>query len=151
MSSTISDFQITIGPNGTKPTRGTPGSAGYDLYAAEDYMIQPGCVGYAISTDIWPAKMPKGVYGRIAPRSGLAFKHHCDILAGVIDPDYRGEIKVLITSPYAPFQVKKGDRIAQLILECYRDDEITVIDKKDAENTTRGEGGFGSTGTGLPL
>jgi len=140
------DFRIFVGPNGTKPTRGTPGSAGFDLYAAQDYLVQPNTTGYAIGTDIKITKMPEGCYGRIAPRSGLAFKHHAHVLAGVIDPDYRGEVKVIITSPYQNFQILKGDRIAQFILERYSNEEITVISEEEIEASTRGAGGFGSTG-----
>lgn len=76
------------------PTKATEHAAGYDLYSIEDKTIMPGekCV---ISTGI-ALQIPEGNYGRVAPRSGLAFKHYIDVGAGVIDSDYRGEVKVLL-------------------------------------------------------
>src|SRR5437588_4876141 len=98
----------------------------------------------AISTGIAIAT-PPGTYARIAPRSGLAAKYSIDIGAGVIDLDYRGEIKVIsINHSKYPYQVRPGDRIAQLILE-----RILLADPKEEEaldKTTRGNKGFGSTG-----
>jgi len=98
----------------------------------------------AISTGIAIAT-PPGTYARIAPRSGLAAKYSIDIGAGVIDQDYRGEIKViLINHSKYPYQVRPGDRIAQLILEkilLANAERTEVLDK-----TTRGDKGFGSTG-----
>merc|ERR1712168_997801 len=101
------------------PTRGSVDSAGYDLYAAYDAVIP---VGHRklIKTDIQIA-VPSGCYARIAPRSGLAFKHGMDVGAGVVDSDYRGNIQVLLFNldfmDNKPFEVKKGDRVAQLIIE----------------------------------
>src|SRR5437588_5915367 len=98
----------------------------------------------AISTSITVAT-PPGTYARIASRSGLAVKHSIDIGAGVIDQDYRGEIKViLINRSKYPSLVRPGDRIAQLILEkilLANPEETEALDK-----TTRGNKGFGSTG-----
>ena len=97
------------------PTRASPGSVGYDLYSIEDMHILPYqrgivCTGIA-------ATIPMGVYGRIAPRSGLAVKHGVQTGAGVIDPDYTGELKVILFNHGSEkFEIKKGDRIAQLIL-----------------------------------
>ena len=89
--------------------------------------------------------IPHGNYGRIAPRSGLAVKKMIDVGAGVIDSDYRGEVKVLLFNFGAEdFKVCKGDRIAQLIIEKY-----TITSIQEVENlssTERGEAGFGSTG-----
>src|SRR5437588_4947076 len=88
---------------------------------------------------------PPGTYARIAPRSSLAVKHSIDIGAGVIDQDYRGEIKViLINHSKYPYQVRPGDRIAQLILE-----KILLATPRKTEvldETTRGNKDFGSTG-----
>ena len=125
------------------PTRATSGSAGYDLTAIRDDVIEPGCrkllpIGIAI-------KLPEGVYGRIAPRSGLAVKKGIQVGAGVIDPDYTGEIHVLLFNHGTePFEVHNGDRIAQLILERFEFREVILVDS--LTQTDRGAGGFGSTG-----
>lgn len=125
------------------PTRGSNASVGYDLYSTDQVIIPPthrALVGTSVAI-----LMPNGVYGRVAPRSGLAVKHGIQVGAGVIDPDYTGEVKVvLFNHGDKVFEVKKGERIAQLILEkCEtpRVEEIGVI-----EETNRGAGGFGSTG-----
>ncbi len=85
------------------------------------------------------------MYGRVAPRSGLAWKKHIDIGAGVIDADYTGDVGVvLFNHAKEDFEVKKGDRVAQLILERY---ETAIVEEvEDLEETARGAGGFGSTG-----
>jgi dUTP pyrophosphatase len=125
------------------PTRATSGSAGYDLTAIRDDVIEPGCrqllpIGISI-------KLPEGVYGRIAPRSGLAVKKGIQVGAGVIDPDYTGEIHVLLFNHGTePFEIHPGDRIAQLILEKFGFYEVLQVDS--ITETLRGSGGFGSTG-----
>ncbi len=84
--------------------------------------------------------------GRIAPRSGLASKHFIDTGAGVIDADYRGPVKVLLFNHNeADFEVKEGDRVAQLIVERIYTPE--VLEVQELEASVRGAGGFGSTGT----
>ena len=89
--------------------------------------------------------VPHDCYGRIAPRSGLAHKHFIDTLAGVIDADYRGNVGVILANhSKVDFEVKHGDRIAQLILERIYTPEVVECDDLDA--TDRGAGGFGSTG-----
>ena len=89
--------------------------------------------------------MPRGTYGRIAPRSGLAAKHGVDVGAGVIDADYRGEVKILlINHSDVKFDIKKGDRIAQLVLERISLAELNEV--SELEETQRGQKGFGSTG-----
>jgi len=92
--------------------------------------------------------LPAGVYGRVAPRSGLAWKNGIDVGAGVIDEDYRGNVGVILFNHSdSDFSVKVGDRVAQLILE-----KIAIVDVEETEGelpaTVRGEGGFGSTGSG---
>lgn len=83
--------------------------------------------------------------GRIAPRSGLASKHFIDTGAGVIDADYRGEVKVLLFNhAETDFEIKEGDRIAQLVLERIYTPE--VVEVQELEESVRGAGGFGSTG-----
>lgn len=89
--------------------------------------------------------IPSGYYGRVAPRSGLAVKHFIDVGAGVIDEDYRGPLGVvLFNHGQNDFAVKKGDRIAQLLLEKIATPDIEVVE--DLDETERGAGGFGSTG-----
>lgn len=130
--------------NATPPERKSENAAGYDLFAAEEFTLAPSST-YAVATDIAVA-IPIGYYGRVAPRSGLAFKHGIDVYGGVIDSDYRGNIKVILynSSTLLPFKIQKGDRIAQLILEKYYD--AFWQEKNELPETKRGEGGLGSTG-----
>ena len=124
------------------PTKGSDGSAGYDLYAPESGKITPGC-RKLIKTGV-KMTIPIHMYGRIAPRSGLAYKHGIDVLAGVIDSDYRGDIGViLLNTGTHDFHYKAGDRIAQIIFEIIG---ITTLCRVPSlVDTERGEGGFGST------
>lgn len=130
-------------PDAILPTRGSVDAVGYDLYSIEDCNILPGnhhLVGTGIAT-----LLPVGVYGRVAPRSGLAVKHGIQVGAGVVDPDYTGEVKVvLFNHGDKDFEIKKGDRIAQLVLE--RCETPPVEEVVSVEETERGSGGFGSTG-----
>ncbi|KAL8590688.1 hypothetical protein ACOMHN_062751 [Nucella lapillus] len=127
----------------TTPTRGSGQAAGYDLYSAYDYKV-PARGKIVAKTDIQIA-LPEGCYGRVAPRSGLAAKHFIDVGAGVIDQDYRGNVGVVLFNfAEADFEVKKGDRIAQLICERIYIPQLEEV--KVLEDTDRGEGGFGSTG-----
>ena len=130
------------------PTRGTYGSAGYDLYSTEEYEFDP-LTRYLIKTGI-ALKIPEGYYGRIAPRSSMAWKKHTDILAGVIDSDYRGEIGVCLSnlSPLNSFTINKGDRVAQLIITKIETPELIELSNEEFHSveTERGAGGFGSTG-----
>ncbi|AIE77208.1 ORF1 [Duck adenovirus 3] len=126
------------------PTKGTPNSIGYDLYSSQTVSIDP-FTSKVVSTDI-SIVLPRGCYGRIAPRSGLAAKYSIDVGAGVIDPDYRGSISVvLFNHSDVPFHVSRGDRIAQLI--CERAATPILVEVADIDNNTaRGTRGFGSTG-----
>ena len=125
------------------PSRGTLGSAGFDITSIERVDIGPGKRGL-VKTGLSVA-CPPGTYARIAPRSGLALKQGIAIGAGVVDSDYRGEVTVLIMNTGdKPFQAAPGDRIAQLIVE--RIANCTVTKVAELPNTSRGEGGFGSTG-----
>jgi len=110
-----------------------------------------------IRTDL-QIRVPEGTYGRIAPRSGLAVNHSIHVGAGVIDPDYTGNVGVVIFNhAKTDFIIKKGDRIAQLICEQYKLPEMQVcmygeiFDEcsPDPIRTERGSGGFGSTGNGI--
>jgi len=135
-------FVVKLSEHATVPARATPGSAGYDLAAAQDCTV-PAHGKALVRTDI-AIKLPRGTYGRVAPRSGLALKHHIDVGAGVIDEDYRGNVGVvLFNHSDANFDVKRGDRVAQLVLEKIATPAVLVVGSLD--DTARGDGGFGST------
>ena len=131
-------------PTAILPVRASVGAAGYDLFSTDSYVVLPGR-RVVVSTGI-SIQLPPGTYGRIAPRSGLAVKHGLDTLAGVIDPDYTGEIKVVLQNldTAQPFVIRPGYRIAQLILEKFEVAE--VVETGAPEATERGDAGFGSTG-----
>src|SRR5210317_1294826 len=125
------------------PTRGSTHAVGYDLYSVEDCCV-PHNSRHLVGTGI-SIVLPVNVYGRVAPRSGLAVKHGIQVGAGVVDPDYTGEVKVvLFNQGENDFKVAVGDRIAQLILE--RCETPPVKEVLTIDETTRGAGGFGSTG-----
>ena len=125
------------------PRRGTEDAAGYDIASAEETVV-PAKGKTVVKTGISIA-VPDGCYGRLAPRSGLAVRKYIDVGAGVIDADYRGEIGVvLFNHSEDDFQVKQGDRIAQLILEKIK--TPPVKETADLPSTVRGQKGFGSTG-----
>lgn len=125
------------------PTRATEGSAGWDIYCIESVDIPSG--RRAILPTGLAMKVAPGWYGRIAPRSGLGAKHGYNVHAGVIDSDYRGEVKVaLINHGDDTLEFRAGDRIAQLIIERCSTGDLVVVNELDA--TGRGTGGLGSTG-----
>ncbi|KAF5747104.1 deoxyuridine 5'-triphosphate nucleotidohydrolase [Tripterygium wilfordii] len=125
------------------PSRASSLSAGYDLSSAIDAKV-PARGKSLIQTDLSIA-VPEGTYARIAPRSGLAWKHSIDVGAGVIDADYRGPVGVILFNHSdVDFQVGVGDRIAQLIIEKIM--TPAVVELEDLDETVRGDGGFGSTG-----
>jgi len=128
------------------PLRGSKQAAGYDLSSAHNILI-PGRGKALVKTDL-AMIIPEGCYGRIAPRSGLSWKKHLDIGAGVIDRDYRGNVGVVIFNhAEEDFQVTTGDRIAQLIMERLAEPE--VVEVSDLNETVRGSSGYGSTGVGV--
>ena len=132
-----------VGDGGVVPTYASAGAAGADLRASEDVEIPPGG-RVAVPTGL-RLQLPPDHVGLVWPRSGLAVRHGIDTLAGVIDSDYRGEVRVvLVNHGPASFSIAPGDRIAQLLLQrVERADFATSTELKDTE---RGEGGFGSTG-----
>lgn len=135
---------VKISSKAYAPTKGSPLAAGYDLYSAADVTIEPR--GKAIIPTDLKVGVPHGTYGRIAPRSGLAAKNFIDVGAGVVDEDYRGPLGVvLFNHADVQFNVKQGDRIAQFICEKIVYPELLEVE--DIDQTKRGEGGFGSTGT----
>lgn len=125
------------------PAHATDWAAGADLHSAEAFSLQPGerklvPTGLAI-------EIPEGFYGRVAPRSGLAVRYGIDTLAGVIDSDFRGELKVvLINLGDNAVSFEAGERIAQLIIE--RSTRCDYIWSEELSETERAGGGFGSTG-----
>jgi len=124
------------------PTRGTDGSAGFDLYANSMHVLAP-CDRVVVNTGIITEFDPN-LSGQIWPRSGMAAMHGIDVLAGVVDSDYRGEVKVcLINHGDQDFHIMAGDRIAQILFVPV----ITVtVEPGYLSETDRGQGGFGSTG-----
>lgn len=131
-----------LSKNAIVPTRGSMKAAGYDLYTTEFHILKPGerrLFKTGLSMEI-----PSGMYGRIAPRSGLALKNGIDVLAGVIDEDYRGEIGVvLINLGQEDKNITVGDKIAQIIFEFYN--EVDFTEEATLNETARGSGGYGST------
>jgi dUTP pyrophosphatase len=124
------------------PLRATAGAAGFDVFSKGHYTIKPN-VRCLLDTGI-AMQLPQNYWGELKPRSGLAARHGLDVLAGVIDSDYTGEIKVsLINHGEDQVEIKKGDRIAQLIIQRYESDWMEV---SEFDDTARGSGGFGSTG-----
>lgn len=125
------------------PRRGSIHSAGLDLCAIESLSI-PARARASIRTGL-AVSIPQGFYGRVAPRSGLAVKHGLDVLAGVIDSDYRGEIIcALINHGEEVVEIEAGMRVAQLIIESIITPE--PVWSEALGETERGAGGFGSTG-----
>lgn len=134
-----------LSEHATIPTRGSPHSAGWDLYASEGCTVPARGKGL-IQTDIAVA-IPYGYYGRVAPRSGMAWKKHTDIGAGVIDSDYRGSIGVvLFNHGEDDLVIEQKDRIAQLIMEQISMGEMKETSPSDLDKTVRGVGAYGSTG-----
>ncbi|XP_072987787.1 deoxyuridine 5'-triphosphate nucleotidohydrolase-like [Typha latifolia] len=132
-----------LSQNAILPSRASPLSAGYDLSSAVETTV-PARGKALVPTDL-SISIPEGTYARIAPRSGLAWKHSIDVGAGVIDADYRGPVGVILFNHSdVDFEVKPGDRIAQMIVERIMTPE--VVEVLDLDSTMRGEGGFGSTG-----
>jgi dUTP pyrophosphatase len=127
------------------PVYATDGAAGMDVVSAEDVTLAPGG-RHAVATGLAMA-IPPGFEIQVRPRSGLALKHGISVpnAPGTIDSDYRGELKVILINHGAqPFEILRGDRVAQLVLApVTRAAWLTV---EELESTERGEGGFGSTG-----
>lgn len=125
------------------PSRASYGAAGFDLMAADGVTVYPGQRAMIATGFAWA--IPDGYVGMIRPRSGLAVKHGIDVLAGVIDSDYRGEVKVvLINHGERAVEFQQGDRIAQMVIQPVIMSEIEEV--SDLGETERGAGGFGSTG-----
>jgi dUTP pyrophosphatase len=128
--------------NATQPTQGTPGSAGFDLYATSNHTVYHGAL-VRIPTGI-ALQIPEGYAGFIWPRSGMAIRYGFDTHAGLIDSDYTGEISVAgMNHGDRPIEIKKGDRIAQIVFS-----PVMALMQlvNELDDTERGSGSFGSTG-----
>ena len=142
------DIQLQRLPHGKDlplPRYGTEGAAGLDIVAAEDLTLQPG-QRHAVATGFAIA-IPDGYEVQVRPRSGLALKHGITCLntPGTIDHDYRGEVKVILANLGSePFEVRRGERIAQLVPAPVLKARFTEV--AELSDTVRGAGGFGSTG-----
>ena len=141
-------IDVQVLPNGEGlpvPARATPGSAGFDLRAAEDIRLPPG-EWRVVRTGIAIA-LPEGWEGQVRPRSGLAVRHGVTVLnaPGTIDSDYRGEIQVpLINHGREEFVLVRGERLAQILFARVPEVELARVDVLPAGH--RGDRGFGSTG-----
>ena len=136
-------MKICCGKKGKIPQKATDGSAGYDLFSAQDVDILPNSQA-TIETGI-QLELPSGYFGQICGRSGLASKNGIIIGGGVIDNDYRGEIKVILFNiSHEMFQVKTGMKIAQLI--CLPFATLKIIEVECLSESERGAKGFGSSG-----
>ncbi len=131
-----------IHPEAKVPVYGHPGDAGMDLFSVVDHELAPGAV-FAVPTGIQVA-IPAGFVGLIWDKSGISLKgvHR---LAGVVDAGYRGEVRVvMINLGREPFAIKRGMKIAQMLIQPVA--AVTIVESGTLDDTSRGEGGFGSTG-----
>ena len=124
------------------PARQTDGAAGYDLQSNVNIIINPTERALVPTGYAW--EIPVGKVGIIKDRSSMAYKHGLSVMAGVIDSDYRGEVKALIVNlSNSPYTICVGDRVAQIVIVDHYSDKLVLADKLD--NFDR-NGGFGSTG-----
>lgn len=137
---------VRIHQHAKLPEKNNITDAGYDLSSCECITIEP--LTRAMVRTGLVINVPKGTYGRIAPRSGLALKYGIDVLAGVVDTGYIGEVKVILfNTGDTCFNIKEGDRIAQLIVEKISyPSMIEYHDISDLESSSRGTLSFGSSG-----
>ena len=134
-----------LDPGVEPPSYAHPGDAGLDIRSAEDVVIPPG--ERALVSTGFAMALPEGYAAFVQPRSGLAARDGISIVntPGLIDCHYRGEVKViLINHGSEAFRVRRGDRIAQMVIQKVERARVEVVEELD--DTARGEGGFGSTG-----
>ena len=138
---------VRLDPDLPLPAYARPGDAGLDLLAAEDVVLEPGGGRALVPTGLAVA-IPEGYAGFVQPRSGLALKHGVTCLntPGLIDSGYRGELKVLLvnTDPSERFEVTRGERIAQLVIQAVA--SAVLVEVEGLDDSDRGHGGFGHTG-----
>jgi dUTP pyrophosphatase len=139
---------VRLDPELPAPTYANPGDAGLDLHARHDALLRAGGGRALVPTGIAIA-IPEGWAGFVQPRSGLALRHGVTCLntPGLIDAGYRDELKVILvnTDPESDYEVRRGDRIAQLVLQ--RVEHAVLREVDELGPSPRGTGGFGSTGT----
>jgi len=135
-----------INPEAKMPAYAHHGDAGVDLYSVIDHVLQPGARAL-IPTGLKMA-IPEGYEGQVRPKSGLALKHGITVLntPGTVDAPYRGEVGVILINldPKTPYEIKKGEKVAQMVFAKVKHAEFS--EKAELTATTRGAGGFGSTG-----
>ena len=135
-----------ISPDAKLPGYAHHGDAGVDLYSTIDHTLAPGA-RVLVPTGLKMA-IPEGYEGQVRPKSGLALKHGISVLntPGTVDAPYRGEVGVILINldPKTPYEIKKGEKVAQMVFAKVKHAEFTETPELTA--TTRGEGGFGSTG-----
>jgi dUTP pyrophosphatase len=148
MNSPAVDIEVKRLPHGEGlplPAYATSGAAGMDVVSAEDVML-PSMGRHAVATGLALA-IPEGYEVQVRPRSGLALKHGISLpnTPGTIDSDYRGELKIILINLGADaFEIKRGDRVAQLVVAPVQIGRMVEVAELD--ETARGAGGFGSTG-----
>lgn len=145
---TVRFRRLDSNPDLPLPSRGTPHAAGYDVRSSEDtFVLDPGQIR-PVATGLL-VELPEGVECQVRPRSGLAARHGITLpnSPGTIDPDYRGELKILMQNlGPAPVEISRGERVAQLVFARF---EVAQVEEAlELSETIRGEGGFGSTGRG---
>ena len=140
---------VRLDPELPVPSYAHPGDAGADLYAREPALLAPGGGRALVPTGI-ALSIPPGYAGFVQPRSGLALRHGVTCLntPGLIDAGYRDELRVLLvnTDPSTPYQVERGDRIAQLVIQAVVEAAFVESSHHDLADSSRGLGGFGHTG-----
>ncbi|HET8644373.1 MAG TPA: dUTP diphosphatase [Vicinamibacteria bacterium] len=135
-------LQVKVDGPGAAPAYSSAGAAGADLFAAEEVTLEPGAWA-SVGTGLF-LEIPAGHVGLVWPRSGLAVRHGIDTLAGVIDSDYRGELRVVLANHgREPYRVRPGDRVAQLLVQRV---ERAAFVRGELADSARGAAGFGSTG-----
>jgi dUTP pyrophosphatase len=140
---------VRLDPDLPVPSYAHQGDAGADLHAGEDAVLAPAGGRALVSTGVAMA-LPPGYAGFVLPRSGLALRHGVTCLntPGLIDAGYRDELRVLLlnTDPSVAYEVKRGDRIAQLVIMAVEEAKFAETDQGQLPDSTRGLGGFGHTG-----
>jgi dUTP pyrophosphatase len=140
---------VRLDPDLPVPSYAHQGDAGADLYARQDVVLPPNGGRALVPTGIALA-LPPGYAGFVLPRSGLALRHGVTCLntPGLIDAGYRDELRVLLvnTDPTSAYEVKRGDRIAQLVIQAVEEAKFSETYQGDLPDSTRGLGGFGHTG-----
>jgi len=140
---------VRLDPDLPVPSYAHQGDAGADLYAREDLVLAPGGGRALVPTGVAVA-LPPGYAGFVLPRSGLALRHGVTCLntPGLIDAGYRDELRVLLvnTDPSLPYEVRRGDRIAQLVIQAVEEAKFCETGQGELPDSTRGLGGFGHTG-----